>query len=323
MTNNKVTTENLIIIKGGSYFEIKKALGQWIKLYSKELQNDLAFQLFKKGDREHLILADKRLNNLNFFYLVNYLNYPEGIDYKIDIEAFTVGKDNNQLKDKKILVFIPQTDTKFDNVLVTTNENENYKVDFSGKITQTEIIKSFSEPIDLILENPETLKVNIKVIVKKNKNLNENIISKRFKILSVITVSMTVIGIIINRFDHQLFREFSFLLGMGIGLWFFTDYKMLQINRFYNYSFGIAIGYLFFVLSINLEFYKSILYFGVLHPLTLLLLQKPTRLIYKATLNREPVIERPPPTFWDGIYTIILLISLAIIPFIIIDYLTN
>lgn len=314
-----MTTDNLIIIKGGAYNDIKKALQQWIELYSKDLHDDLTFQLFKNGHGNHIIQADKRLDNDRFFYLINYLNYPEGIEYKIDIEGFTIGKDKNQLKDKELLVYISPTDKEYDNVFVTTSENENFKVDFGGKITATREKRFFNNPTDLILNYPETIKINRKEIVQNEAKTSESALDKRFRILSTIAGSLTLIGLIINQFDSQIFIKFSFFLGMGIGGWFFADYKMLQSDRHYLYSFGIAIGYLLFVLFNNGEFNKSVLDYGALYPLTLLLVQKPARLIYKATLSREPVVDKPPPTFWDGVYMIILFLGFGVLPFIIMD----
>ncbi|MGQ3677993.1 hypothetical protein [Tenacibaculum discolor] len=320
-TDNKVTTENLIIISGGAYNDIKKALRQWINLYSKDLQDDFTFQIFKNGRGNHIIQADKRLDNEQFFYLVNYLNYPENIEYKIDVEGYTKGKDKHQLRDKDLLVYISQTDREYDNVFVTTSDNENFKVDFGGKITETRDKRIFKYPTDLLLENPETLKNNRKEIQQKDEKINENGIDKRFKILALIVVSLTLIGIIINQIDSVIFLKFSFFLGLGIGIWFFSDYKMLQSDRHYLYSLGIAIGYFLLILTKNGEFNKNVLDYGALYPLTLLVIQKPTRLIYKALLNREPIIDRPPPTFWDGVYMIVLFLGFGVLPFILMDYL--
>ena len=314
-----MTTDNLIVINGGAYSDIKKALRQWVDLYSKDLQDDLTFQIFKNGSGNHIIQADKRLDNKRFFYLVNYLNYPEDIKYKIDIEGYTTGKDNNQLKGKDFLVYISPTEKEYDNVFVMTSENENFKVDFGGKITETRDKRIFNYPTDLILEYPETIKNNRKEIEHKEEKINERSIDKRFNILAIIAVSLILIGIIINQIDPQIFRKFSFFLGMGIGVWFFSDYKMLQSDRHYLYSFGIAIGYFLFILTNNGEFNKSVLDYGALYPLTLLIVQKPARIIYKAILNREPVVDKPPPTFWDGVYMIILFLGFGVLPFIVMD----
>ena len=320
-TDKKVTTENLIIINGGAYNDIKNALRQWIDLYSKDLQDDLTFQIFKNGGRSHIIQADKRLDNERFFYLVNYLNYPENIEYKVDIEGYTKGKDKNRLRDKILFVYISAADREYDNVFVTTSDNENFKVDFGGKIKEIRDKRTFKSPTDILLENPEILKIKRKEIQQKDEKINDSKIDKRFKIIAITVISLILIGIIINQTDPVIFRKFSFFLGLGIGVWFFSDYKMLQSDRHYLYSLGIAIGYFVFILTKNGEFNKNVLDYGALYPLTLLVVQKPTRLIFKAILNREPVIDKPPPTFWDGVYTIVLFLGFGILPFILIDYL--
>ena len=318
-----MTTDNLIIINGGAYNDIKKALKQWIDHYSKDLQDDLTFQIFKNGRGNHIIQADKRLDNERFFYLINYLNYPENIEYKIDIEGYTKGKDKNELINKDLLVYISPTDNEYDNVFVTTSDNKNFKVDFGGKITETRDKKLFKYTPDLLLENPETLKNNRKEIQQKEEKSNVKSIDKRFNILATIVFSLTLIGIIINQTDPQIFRKFSFFLGMGIGVWFFSDYKMLQSNRHYIYSLGIALAYLLFIIINNGNFSKTVLDYGALYPLTLLIIQKPARLIFKTTLNREPVVDKPPPKFWDGVYMIILFLGFGVFPFIIMDSLTK
>lgn len=316
-----MTTDNLIIIKGGAYNDIKKALRQWIDLYSKDLQDGLTFQLFKNGSGNHIIQADKRLDNERFYFLINYLKYPEGIKYKIDVKGFTTGTDKNQLKDKILLVYISSSDTEYNNVFVTTSENENYKVDFGGKVTKTSEKKVFVYPTDLILENPETIRINRKAIVQKEEKINENRLEKRFKLLSIITFSLTLIGLSINLFNPEIFRKFSFFLGLGLGVWFFGDYKMLQSDKSYLYCLGIAIGYLLFIVILNGNFNKGMLDFGALYPITLLIVQKPTRILYKAIFNREPEVDRQPKSYWDIPYMMILFFGFAALPFIIMDIL--
>ncbi len=269
-----MTTDNLILINGGAYNDIKKALRQWIDLYSKDLQDDLTFQIFKNGRGNHLIQADKRLDNERFFYLVNYLNYPENIEYKIDIEGYTKGKDKNELINKDLLVYISPTDKEYDNVFVATSDNKNFKVDFGGKITETRDKRLFKYPPDTLLKNPETLTNNRKEIQQKEEKSNVKSIDKRFNILATIAFSLTLIGIILNQTSPLIFIKFSFFLGLGIGVWFFSDYKMLQSDRHYFYCLGIAIAYLLFIITNNGDFNKSVLDYGALYPLTLLIIQK-------------------------------------------------
>lgn len=75
--------ENQIFIKGGDYSDVKKALKQWISLYSANLQNIAPFKLYNSGKGTQVIMADEKLENEMFYFLVNYLHYPEGINYSV------------------------------------------------------------------------------------------------------------------------------------------------------------------------------------------------------------------------------------------------
>lgn len=313
---------NLIIIQGGAYNDIKKALRQWIELYSKDIEEGIVFQLFKKGRGLHLIKADNKLDNERFFYLINYLKYPENIQYDATVEGFTKGGSENVLKNKNLLVYISPTDNEYDNVLIATSENENFKVDFGGRIIKTAENKQYKLPTDLNLEFPETIKVKRKVIADKEQKNNNTEIEKRFRIISIIAVCLLIIGILIKQYDSYLFIKYSFFFGTGIGLWFFVDYKILQSKKLYFFCVGIAIGYLLFILIITGETSKQLIEYAALNSLTLLLIQKPTRLLYKTILNREPIVDRPPPTFWDAVYMIILVLGFLVLPFLIIDVVT-
>lgn len=300
-----MTIENLIFIKGGAYKDVKKALKQWVDLYSNDLQNGLTFELYKNGHGKHIIKADKNLDNESFFYLVNYLYYPENIEYKIDIEGFTKGKDNNKLHNKDLLVYISPTDKDYDNVIVMTSEYENFKVDFGSNLIEIDEKREFIYPSNLVLENPETITVNHKETgFIKDKN-----IEKRFNKLALTALCFKLIDLILILTKDQLFFTFSFFSDMLIGIWFVVDYEMLQSNRNYLYSLGIAFGYFLFIFAFN-ETYNNIqLYYGSLFPLAFLIIQKPTRILFKTFLKREPVVEKPAPTFWDGVYMFFIFLS--------------
>lgn len=313
--------DNFIIIKGGAYNDIKKALRQWVDLYYQDMEEDFTFQLFKNGRGNHLIQADKRLDNQRFYYLINYLNYPEGIQYKINIQGFTTGKENNVLQGKNLLVYISTTDTEYDNVFVTTSENENFKIDFSGKITATRERKLFEIPTDLHPDQPEIIKNTRKELSKKEEESNKISIDKRFRVISIIAPALLLLSLIVHQYYNPAFMDFSFLLGMIMGVWFYGDYKMLQSDKHYFYCLAIALTYLLYIVKINGGFNKDILHYGALYPLTVLIIQKPARLLFKAILDREPVVDKPPPTFWDFVYMMILLFGLSYLPFIMMHFL--
>ncbi len=311
--------DNLILINGGAHTDIKKALRQWVDLYSKDLQEGLTFQLFKNGRGSHVIQAGEGLDNERFFYLVNYLMYPEGIEYKIEIEGYTIGKDDNQLKGTDIFVYISPTDKEYDNVFVVTSENENFKVDFGGKITETREKRIFTSPPELNLTDPQLVTVSRKEFIYKEEKISKKSLENRFRTIFLIIVGLTILAGLLSQNYTPSSYNFSFFIGVGMGVWFFGDYKMLQSNKLYLYSLGIAIGYLLFNIALIGEFNKDILVYGALNPITILLIQKPTRLIFKALLKREPVVDKPPRTFWDGVYMVILFYGLVFLPFVIVD----
>jgi len=318
--------DNLIIIKGGSYDDIKKALRQWIVLYSDDLGTDVIFELYKNGRGNHIILADNSLDNVRFNYLVNYLFYPEDIEYKIDIEGFTTAHDletyPKEILNKKIQICISDKDKAADNVIVVSEDGQTFKIDFGGKVTKINDFKTFRYPIIDFkqLPNPEIIKLNIKDVAQKRQESSKGAIKKRFKVISSIALGLILISNLIIYIDIQVFFKITFFLGLGLGTWFFSDYKMLQIDRYYTYSFIISLVYFGYgyILKSQYSYLVDFNDLGSLFPISILIVQKPLRFIFKQILNREPVIEKPIPTFWDGVYTLILFFSFALLPLIII-----
>ena len=316
-----MTIDNQILISGGAYNDIKRALRQWIDLYSESLQDGLTFELFKNGRGNHIIKADERLDNERFYYLVNYLNYPEGIEYKIDIEGFTTGKEKNVLKDQKLLVYISPTDKEGDNVFVATADNNNYKIDFGGEISVTREKKLFRLPSIQNLDNPEILRVNKQEVSRHIKEKSKDNIQKRFRIISFLAIILFFASLFPSFYDTQTFIRTTFLFGMGLGFWFFVDFKMLQSDKYYFYCLLICAGFLGYTVLVkealnNMKI--DLVDLGAFHPLTLLIIQWPTRKIYILLFKREPEVDKH-GKFADVIYTIILFLSFAVLPLIIMD----
>jgi hypothetical protein len=307
--------DNLIIIKGGAYVDIKKALRQWIQLYYSQLDHDFSCQCYPYGHGHHIIIVDSRLDNELFFYLVNYINYPENIAYNVDIEGFTAGKDHQQLKGKRLLVYISPTDTEHDNVFVVTFEQENFKVDFGGKITRIQDAKRYQYPTISLVDQPEII-IKPKQITTKARQMGSRTWhpGKRWNFLVVFVIMAMVINMGIEIVAPEKVTKWSLITGTGVGLWFYMDYKMLQIQRYYLYNLIIAIVYLVFHVLLRAYHQGNMIQSGDLSPLCILLIQLPTRLVIKSIIGREPVIEKPAPSIWDGIYMAILFIGLVLIP---------
>lgn len=312
-----MTVDNLIVIKGGAYNDIKKALRQWIDLYSKDLQDDFTFQLFKNGRGKHIIQADKRLDNERFYYLINYLNYPEGIEYKIDIEGFTTGKDDNKLKNKNLLAYLSPTDKEYDNVFVTTSENENYKVDFGGRITETGERRNFKLPSNLTFELPETFAVEKTHNFETSSGTTNNNLDKRFKIISAIIISAFVLTYLIFKADEN-FLKINFTIAFVVWGWLAVDYKILQVDRLYFGSVALGLMIFLFGYLLKKEFANEENIPHVLSattmPIFFLIIQRPVRFVFKRIMKREPKVDRPAPSFADFVYIFILWMTTILVP---------
>lgn len=318
--------DNYITIKGVSYDKLKAALRQWIELYSKDLDADVKFELYKNGRGNHVIKVDNRVDNERFSYLVNYLQYPESIEYKAEIEGFITAKDSNwfpkELLNKRILVFVAPDDSDGDNIIVVSSDNDIYKIDFGGKTAKYISAKTYSFPSLDHLLNPEIIGQP-----KKFENVEAGAtegIKKRFKFMLLLTIGLIAISNLFLFLDEATFLKATFFLGYGLGIWFLLDYKLLQIDKYYLYSLIVSILFLGYGLIIKVSFETinlKLIDLGVMHPITLLVVQRPLRFLYKSILKREPIVDRNPPTFWDFAYSFILSVSLIALPFILVELL--
>lgn len=290
---------------------------QWIDLYSQDLEDGLTFQLFKNEGGYTIIQADYRLDNESFYFLINYLKYPEGIEYTIDVEGFTIGKDDNQLKDKAILVYISPSDEEYDHVLVTTSENENFKVDFSGEITKGLESKTYIYPKDLHLGQYESILVNKKRKLNKQEKNSTAKLERRFKIIAAIVFTAFALTFLLFGKQDQFFI-INHALAFAVFSWLFVDYKLLQVNKLYFSSVGLGLAILFYGYLLKNEFSNegnlSYTLVGTKMPILFLTLQRPLRIVFKIIMKREPKLENPVPSFVDFLYIYILLMSTVLIP---------
>ncbi len=310
---------NILFVRGGSYADVKKALRQWIDSYESQLKADAVFKIYKNGRGNHVIQADESLDNMLFYFLVNYISYPEGIDYSVKVEGFTKGTNISRLIGKKLLVVLPKIDTEYDNVLLVTEDNQCYKMDFGGKLTESSEVCLYQEPSFVISETPEVLKVNS---VKKQKDTSddEKSIEKRLKWGLIAIVIVHVFNFFVIRPSSisrdVSFENVTFFMFIGISLWFFWDYKLLRNYKRYLKCIGLVAGLLIYVYQLSkmelLDVSKYELALAVF-PFVFLLLQWPLRLLFIRVFNREPVMERRPDSFGDALYSIILLFGAMLI----------
>jgi hypothetical protein len=305
--------DNIIITKGATRDNIEKVLQQWISDYIDSLQDGLAFEIYKNGEQNILVKADIRLSNIEFFILIDYLKYPRGIKNNIQIEGFTTVQADNILKGQSIFVQIPTETDDYGHsayLLITTNEGKSYKIDFWGKIKGSNGNGDYKHPDDFTFQNPDILTVHTAEYAEEIKERADWKIGKRFKPIALIALIILLIG---HVFFSDHLNEFLLFFGLGLWAWFMNDYKMLQSNKYYMYCLAISVvfcgyGTLIYILAPKQKLgdASGILISG-LFSLLLLLVQYPTRKIYKTLFNREPVIERRMKRFADYVYLAILI----------------
>ena len=144
-------------------------------------------------------------------------------------------------------------------------------------------------------------------------------LNKRFKILSLISLGLIIVSLVIPIVNISLFTKSTFLIGVTIALWFLVDYLMLRNNKYYFLCLLIALAFLISGATIrNYYINTEIPYARVWSfvPFSLLLIQRPLRIIYKAIFKREPKIDGEfPEKQADGFYMLILSIGSVILAF--------
>lgn len=319
-----MTIDNIIFINGGTYNNIKKALRQWMKAYSDNLPDDLIFELYKNGRGKHIIKADERLDNWLFYFLINYLNYPEGIEHKVDIEGFKTGKNDDVLKNEKLLVYISPYDEDGDNVYVTTSSNKNYKIDFAVKISQANETKPYRLPVSYKIENPDIIKINKREISKKREQKSKKTAEKQFKIITLLIATVFIINLIIQNIPNEMdfFKEKAWVILFGVGIWFLMDHEMLGSDSFFFKSLLIAFGVLcygYFICKYYKQPYIHIILACSFYPLMVLAVQWPTRKTYKAIYKCEPEFGAR-RNFAEVLYDLILALLPIFLILLIINY---
>lgn len=320
-------SNNLIFISGGAFEEVRKALNQWMRLYSADIPDDFRLELYRNGRGNHVVKVDEQLGNKHFLYLLNYLKYPEGTEFKGQLTSSLLVRDKQLFPERYhhqlISLFIPDSDKDYDNVYWIAPEGDVFRTDFNGK-TEKVNAEEYPEKYEIRSVNLQQLGVPVR-IRKPFKNMQggqektakENV-GKRFGIIAFIVI-LVMPGSWLFSETPDTFLSINGFLGLGIWGWFIFDYRMLRIKRWYFLSIAISICLLLYVKLIQAHFENfdkfEVTKIVLLLPLSLLIIQKPFRLAYLWLLKREPVVDRPAPSVADLVYSLVLTLLSLFIPF--------
>lgn len=303
---------NIIFVHGGKLKDVQRVLEQWIDAYFSQMNNEFVFRLYRNGPAKYVIVADEKLENDLFYFLVNYIKYPVGIDYEVEVEGFTTGTERNILKGKDLFVFLPEVDREFDYVLVSTGDGESYRVKFNGKITDSPVARIVQKPVFIPSSDPKIFLVDEKKPVKKPFDEDAGI-NTRMKWLLIALIVTHVFNFLIIR-PFSIDKEFSFesvslFLSVGTTVWFYYDYTLLKDDKRYLKCLSLSIGLLIYLYSIDyfgIENLNELTLAGAWSPVVFLLIQWPLRFLYIRIFNKEPIIEYRANYLADFIYGLIL-----------------
>ncbi|MDW3646070.1 MAG: hypothetical protein R8P61_03330 [Bacteroidia bacterium] len=308
--------ENTIIVRGGAYREVKRALQAWINLYADNLLKDICFEMYRNGRGNHVIKADKRLRNQNFFFLVNYLTHPMNIEYKAQVTGYTRGDDQSDWTGQNLMVYISDTDKEGDNVFLLTEDNRTYKVPFGlgAEIEEVTDKRSYRSPQLSNLILPDILSIQSEEIRELERATPVEIGKRRLDIgMQICAFALSLAFLLAYLIpDPKLYEPIAVFLILGSVILFFIFHELLQHKEIYLRSLVFAGGVAAFSYFLHIWFRPKLSEFVFVwgtFPLLFLLIQWPLRRLYLLIFKKEPSLDKT-GKLGDFLYSMLLYITL-------------
>jgi hypothetical protein len=140
--SNRSTTpienDKIIVVKNLKLDYLKKAIEQYCNMANQQQFTALPRLLILKN--QFVILFPYDIGFDQFCYFVNYLKYAHELslkpDYKPEIKAWCTTKSGfiwmtDEIVNKNVMIYIPDSDKEYDNVYLTTQDNFGYKMGFA------------------------------------------------------------------------------------------------------------------------------------------------------------------------------------------------
>jgi hypothetical protein len=229
-------TGKYIIVKNCTKEELKTILNDWLVMYVNGLKSKMIFEIAEINPTVFVLEVDKSIDDTDFFYMVNYFAYP--IDFKktFEVTGHTTATKHKKLLNKKIYVFNNERENEkykeYDNVWITTEDNETYKFDFGGKFKKMDFESKYKTlNIDDLSITYDQINIDKKELLDKAKKREEEkskrSVEKRFKIISTILFVLIPLAFLINRYFHYFPNEMLiYSCSALVAIWFISDYKI-------------------------------------------------------------------------------------------------
>ncbi len=283
-----------------------------MRLYRDQLQHDYRIILYKNGRGKHIIEVDDRIDNMLFFYLVNYMIYPEWINYSPQVAGYTIA-DDESLFDTHILgTRIKVSDARHvkeaDQVEVVTSNFDKYRIGFDGNIKAIKGTAILSEPEwpATTITAHELIKITDEIKVE---SFNHKAFNQRFFIISSAYLVLLSLITLLYRTNNTEMDVFLILIPY---LWMILEHDYVLVQRHYLkflvFSFAImAFGQISYYC--NLTSLSSPIITLSSSSFLFLLLQKVLALIYRLLFKKQPDLDN------DSLYVVFFYrIPLYILP---------
>ena len=157
----KIDNDKMIIVRNIAINYLKTAIEQFCNIYNK--QKVLAKPRLGVLENQYLITFPYDIDFEHFCYFINYVKYANELslkpDYKPEIIAWCSTKKGDswmtdQLLNKRVMLYIPESDKDYDNVYLTTEYNLGYKMVFAQGESQIKLDRPLVDyknpPTDLL-----------------------------------------------------------------------------------------------------------------------------------------------------------------------------
>lgn len=134
----RVDSEKVVDVTGWSKSEIVQILAKFDRMYN--LSSD-SFRI-EGSDEHHQIGFPHDIEPRLYFFLINYLKYPNGFNLKgrnIGVVGrvkldYSFGIPDSSLEGVDAIVYVPVNDRDYDVVYVRTKSGRNYRISFTDLI---------------------------------------------------------------------------------------------------------------------------------------------------------------------------------------------
>lgn len=303
--------QNTLLVENAEYQTLKRGLHDWCVLYAEHLPDKSQFSVYSDAALNRFVVqADERITNEFFYYFVNYMHYPEGIQSQMRVLGYTQGNEPKELDGQLLMVYVHEKDDEYDNVMITTERGGFYKFDFGGNVTAM----TYGRNYEVIPETQWKLIDNIQLESIQQQKGKQKIGYKtpevRILLHLLILIFSLIIGYDLTEITPARFFELNFYAGLFFFVWLFMDYTLLQSKTLYLVclaltSLFLLYGYKVITIFDNEDYVFQIMIITAM-PLLLVVMQLPVRMLFKQIMKREPVVETPYPSFADFVYMMFL-----------------